>query len=1023
MAAHAGAEKRIAAVVADAEAARGPGAGDLVIDLSNFGLHGLPPALVALGDRVGALHLGNGYGNIMGNRFDAPPRELTRLTGLRVVNLRRVGLASLPEDFSRLAQLQYLDLAANQLASLPEDFSRLAQLQSLDLKGNQLASLPGDFSRLAQLQSLVLWGNRLASLPEDFSRLAQLQFLDLGGNPLDRALLAAADSGIEALFRYLDAEKTALPEGKLLLIGPPEVGKSSLLAALRGEPNYQGDRPQTHPLERKDLRLGKARFNAWDFGGQTHYRATQQLFYSHGVYLALWDPRHRERTWRELVQQLELVTTQVAPSDAKVFIVASHQDDCEAATLDPAEIERLRSLLREALPDEAAVAFHHLNTIGDREGVEALKRCVIREAVESGFVTLTMEKRWAPLFTEATGGADDPGWPELYLDWEDYAARVRRHPGLTDDDARQFASRMYHMGRWAYYREEGTLANLVVLRPEWVTRAAAEILNAEVTKHEYGVIRYEDFCRIVARDSMDGKAPYPPETHEPLLQLLIQAGFCWVDHDPWTPPNPGMRITFPERLNEDPPDNLPTGWTHGNVWTVGYQFIDGGGNPIDLVEEIGLNWRFTSRLRDTDIEDELPTPNRERFKAWRHGVYRDLGEGREVKATFDPEVRGGPRTRLTLSYRGGFPTQWEILVRHLLIELKNKLAQKARIRRFISCAPACKGGEACFGREFFKFNTVEVNARTGTPLHCDLCDKEIESGPLLLASPPNLDERLEDIAFQLRDARSSLTGEIRESGQSLTLQVQRTERHLLEKLSAIDGKIDDLSGQAKAIYDELQKELPALGEQVEAIARYLNDGERNGPRLVRVREMPWAFPGNLKIATVLYEAVLVCEHYRLPVPVLETMLHPSKRGKDLPGRYSVRRTRKWLKTFGPYLGLVTRLAHTAMTGVANVYPDLHKGAVQDTELGMILAAGGGGGSGSVTEAPFTVKNLREATGPKLQQLHAFLQDSGAAADGYGGLHKVRIAKKGELRGRIRWVHWSAVKYVDPVTEKRWYELF
>lgn len=1117
------AEAMIGEVVAAAEQERGQGAGDLILDFSNFGLTSLPPSLIALGDRLVGLHLGNGV--IVqngGNLIQELPDNFSKLSQLKYLNLNKIGLTVLPTDFSKLVHLRSLDLGWNRLELLPNDFCRLVQLQMLEISGNQLTalpddfpklvklknlslcfnnftaipnissgnvplellnlsgiplttlpawvtklinlrflglhgceltSLPNDFSRLSRLEVLQVAANQLSALPKEFSNLDRLRVLDLSvnqltelpmgfsklsqlrqlflaGNPLDSNLLAAAEEGIPALFRYLDAEKTDLPEGKLLLIGPPEVGKSSLMAALRDEPNYEGKRPQTHPLDRKDVRLGAARFNAWDFGGQLHYRATQQLFYSRGVYLAMWDPRHRDRTWRDLVQQLELVTAQVPTSDAKVFIVASHKDDCEAGSLDPAEEAAIRALLKDALPEDERVAFHHVNTIGDRKGIEELKACLIQETVDSGFVTLKIEKHWAALFQEVTGTKDTPGWPELYLTWEEYVDRVQKHEGLTEEDARNFATRMYHMGRWAYYKEGGALGKLVVLRPDWVTRAAAEILNAEVTKKEYGVIRYDDFCQIVAADSMDGKAPYPAETHDPLLQMLIQAGFCWIDRDAqkeWATPSPETRITFPQLLQEDPPEALRQGWAMGNLWTVGYQFLDMGGSPLDLVGELGLNWRLTTRLREMDLEDSVPRPDADRFHAWRYGVYRNLGEGREVKATFDPEVRGGPRTQLTLTYRGGIPTEWEPFVRQVLIELKNKLAREASIRRFVSCAPACSGKGACFGTKFFNLKAIQANAESNANVYCDQCDSVIESRPLIKRQPPDLDDRtkvfIERIKlehFEYKEYARAVIHQLHKNLQLADLRIESRLDGIVKMLDASDRKIADLSKQAKATYDKLNSHLPVLAEQIEALARFLNDAGNDGPRLVKLRRMPWRFPGNLMIATMEYQVVLFCEHHRMAVPTLEAILPTGNVRNRLPGCYQLHLTREWVRTARPYLTILTRIAHTVVTGAANFDPDLQQGAIQNTELGTILATINDPGQG-VDLNTIAREKIMEATGPKLRMLHAFLEDSGARGDGFGGLHKVRIIKSGSERGRVRWVHWSALNFVDPKTGERWYE--
>ncbi|MGH3874569.1 MAG: hypothetical protein ACRDSR_24225 [Pseudonocardiaceae bacterium] len=64
-------------------------------------------------------------------------------------------------------------------------------------------------------------------------------------------MLAAAAEGIAellAVLRLIDTEGIQLAEVKLVLVGEGAVGKSSLLAALRGEP-WVEHRSQTHGLQ------------------------------------------------------------------------------------------------------------------------------------------------------------------------------------------------------------------------------------------------------------------------------------------------------------------------------------------------------------------------------------------------------------------------------------------------------------------------------------------------------------------------------------------------------------------------------------------------------------------------------------------------------------------------------------------------------------------------------------------------------------------------------------------------------
>ena len=74
---------------------------------------------------------------------DMAPERIARVhsEGAKDLDLRSLGLTSLPPEISALTQLQTLNLNNNQLTSLPPEISALTQLRQLNLAGNQLVSL------------------------------------------------------------------------------------------------------------------------------------------------------------------------------------------------------------------------------------------------------------------------------------------------------------------------------------------------------------------------------------------------------------------------------------------------------------------------------------------------------------------------------------------------------------------------------------------------------------------------------------------------------------------------------------------------------------------------------------------------------------------------------------------------------------------------------------------------------------------------------------------------------------------
>jgi hypothetical protein len=166
---------------------------------------------------------------------------------------------------------------------------RNTKIEELAFARTQLRSLPDWLSELNALRKIALTESHLTSLPVSLAQLPSLILIMLDNNPLNPELAAAYKEGLDAVRRYLRAKTDAqvvLNEAKLILIGEGNVGKSSLLGALRGDP-WQEGRPTTHGIEIKPIKVTdrdtglEITLNGWDFGGQRVYRPTHNCSSAH----------------------------------------------------------------------------------------------------------------------------------------------------------------------------------------------------------------------------------------------------------------------------------------------------------------------------------------------------------------------------------------------------------------------------------------------------------------------------------------------------------------------------------------------------------------------------------------------------------------------------------------------------------------------------------------------------------------------------------------------------------------------
>ena len=246
-------------------------------------------------------------------RYRTPPKALRKIrqaesSSATELDLRALQLKTVPEGLLRLSNLTTLDLSINGLTELPEHLSRLENLTSLNLGGNQLTELPEwliempGFSKLEVQKSLLrdntgtlnVADNNISSPP---------------GEVLDQGLDA-----VKEYFRQLREEGTdQLYEAKLLIVGEPEAGKTTLAKKIKN-PNYQlSPLPSTEGIDVLHWDFPHTngatfRVNIWDFGGQEIYKETHQFFLTRrSCYVLVADNRKEDDNlyyWLNIIETL-----------------------------------------------------------------------------------------------------------------------------------------------------------------------------------------------------------------------------------------------------------------------------------------------------------------------------------------------------------------------------------------------------------------------------------------------------------------------------------------------------------------------------------------------------------------------------------------------------------------------------------------------------------------------------------------------------------------------------------------------
>ncbi len=450
--------------------------------------------------------------NLSYNQLRGLPAELGQLSKLKALTLSGNQLKEVPAEIGQLPELNTLFLKGNQLRELPPEIAQLSQLTMLYLQGNQLTKVPAEIGQLPELTTLDLRNNQLTELPAEIARLTKLRTLDLEGNPLNEALQTIAARGIEDLFAYLRslADAEALYEAKLLLVGEGKVGKSCLLAAMRGK-EFLDNRPTTHGIDIRRLELPHPeldttiRLNAWDFGGQKVYRITHQFFYSRrSLYLLLWEPRLGPeqcdvRGW------IERIRLRVG-DDARILIVATHCETGErVARIDKSELRRDHG--------EVIVSFHEIDS-KTGAGIDDLKAAIAQAASELPQMGDRLSQRWR----DARDEVQALEAPQIAS--ATFATICCTKHKLKPNETDTLGDLLHDLGDVIFFGDDEGLQDVVVLQPEWLTRAIGFVLEDPETNREFGVLGHGRLRSIWFDHGKDGRERYDPALHPYFLRLM-----------------------------------------------------------------------------------------------------------------------------------------------------------------------------------------------------------------------------------------------------------------------------------------------------------------------------------------------------------------------------------------------------------------------------------------------------------------------------------------------------------------------
>ena len=452
------------------------------LDLNSSGLTEVPEELLQLPHLVSL--------NLTYNPISEIPEKITRLQNLTTLVLVYTQITEIPVHITELRQLTTLDLTYNKISNIPDSIVRLRHLTTLSLSYNQLSEIPECLSMLEELTSLFLSDNRISEIPKHLSRLKNLIVLDLEANnlakipyhvsllknlkvlrvlknPIIEPPLVIVENGIAAIQSYYRLKSAQgvkrLFEAKLMFIGQPAAGKTSLMKKLLDE-NYEVPckEPSTTGITVKTgwrfsceaAPSGAFSANLWDFGGQEIQYMTHQFFLtSRACYVLVADDRKQNTHfdyWFNILKTLG--------GASPVLVVLNEKDGNKITNFD---YETYRKSFERHFPlDRCEVDLSE----------KSLKRFhVLREKIQNTLRNLPhvgaeLPASWIPIRGEL-----DQQRGEHYIKLEDYFEICRKHGLKRESDQLQLSGYLHDLGVILHFEEDSALRNTVFLNPQWLS--------------------------------------------------------------------------------------------------------------------------------------------------------------------------------------------------------------------------------------------------------------------------------------------------------------------------------------------------------------------------------------------------------------------------------------------------------------------------------------------------------------------------------------------------------------------------
>ena len=124
--------------------------------------------------------------DISGTKIGALPEWIEKLSNLEVLNIWQTDVKELPDEIGYLFNLRELHIGQTDISKLPETIGYLSNLELLHFNHTKITELPESIGDMAALKSINAHGSRINYLPESLGNLLAMESLLIYYMPLKK---------------------------------------------------------------------------------------------------------------------------------------------------------------------------------------------------------------------------------------------------------------------------------------------------------------------------------------------------------------------------------------------------------------------------------------------------------------------------------------------------------------------------------------------------------------------------------------------------------------------------------------------------------------------------------------------------------------------------------------------------------------------------------------------------------------------------------------------------------------------